>query len=390
MSGMRPRRRVVYVTGTRADYGLMRRTLQEIAAHPGLDLSLFVTGMHLLPAYGETVREIVADGFPIAARHPVHLSGGDGAEMAMAVGDTLTGFVAAVRDAPPDLVLLLGDRGEMLAGAIGALHLGAATVHVHGGERSGTVDEPVRHAVSKLSHYHLTATEQAAERLTRMGEDPWRIRTVGAPGLDDLAERDDLNRQALAESVDLDPARPIAVVVFHPVVQDGPDGARQMRVLLDGLCAAKVQMIIMAPNADAGGSGIAEVAAGVAKANPSTVRQIAHLPRSRYLAWLAAADLLIGNSSSGIIESASLGIPCINLGDRQQARERNSNVTDVPEIAPESVAAAISDVLARGRQAEGSRDQSNIWGDGQAAPRIVRFLVEADLGPAVFRKLNSY
>lgn len=385
MTGAGPLRRVVYVTGTRADYGLMRRTLQEIAAHPGLDLSLFVTGMHLLPQYGETVREIAADGFATSARHPVQLSGDDGAEMAVAVGEILTGFTRTFRTAPPDLVLLLGDRGEMLAGAIGALHLGAATVHVHGGERSGTVDEPVRHAISKLSHYHLTATEQAAQRLARMGEDSWRIRTVGAPGLDDLAARDAMDRKALARDIGLDPARPIAVVMFHPVVQDGPDGGRQMQVLLDALLAADVQMIVLAPNADAGGSAIAAVADAVARANPVTVRQIAHLPRPRYLAWLAAADLLIGNSSSGIIESASLGIPCINLGDRQQARERNANVADVAVIAPEAVAAAIAAALSQGRQ-----DGPNIWGDGQTAPRIAQFIADADLGPAVFRKLNSY
>lgn len=385
MTSVRGLRRIVYVTGTRADYGLMRRTLQEIAAHTDLDLSLFVTGMHLLPQYGETVREIAADGFAIAARHPVQLSGDDGAEMALAVGETLAGFTHAFRDAPPDLVLLLGDRGEMLAGAVGALHLGAATVHVHGGERSGTVDEPVRHAISKLSHYHLTATEQAAERLVRMGEDHWRIHTVGAPGLDDLAARDAMDRTALAQDIGLDPARPVAIVVFHPVVQDGPDGGRQMKVLLDALLAADVQMIVLAPNADAGGSAIAAVADDMMRANPVTVRQVAHLPRSRYLAWLAAADMLIGNSSSGIIESASLGIPCINLGDRQQARERNANVADVAVIEPKAVAAAIAEALVQGRQ-----DWSNIWGDGQTAPRIAQFIAEADLGPAIFRKLNSY
>jgi len=385
MTGTRTRRRVVYVTGTRADYGLMRRTLLTVASHPDLDLGLFVTGMHLIPAYGETVREIEADGLAVAARHPVQLSGDDGAEMAVAVGETLTGFATAFRDAPPDLVLLLGDRGEMLAGAIGALHLGAATVHVHGGERSGTVDEPVRHAISKLSHYHLTATERAAERLVRMGEDAWRIRTVGAPGLDDLAARDDIDRAALAHEIGLDPAGPIAIVLFHPVVQDGPDGGRQMQVLLDALLAADVQMLVMAPNADAGGSAIAAVAGDVARANPATVRQVAHLPRSRYLAWLAAADMLIGNSSSGIIESASLGIPCINLGDRQQARERNANVTDVAVIAPAQVSAAIAAALAQGRQ-----DWPNTWGDGRTAPRIAQFLADADLGPAIFRKLNSY
>ncbi|MDF1734453.1 MAG: UDP-N-acetylglucosamine 2-epimerase [Minwuia sp.] len=385
MTGPAGRRRVVYVTGTRADYGLMRETLRQIDAHPALDLGLFVTGMHLLPAYGETVREIEADGLRIAARCPVELSGSDGGEMALAVAGTLHGLVGAFRHEPPDMVLLLGDRGEMLAGAIGALHLGCATVHVHGGERSGTVDEPVRHAISKLAHFHLTATEQAAARLRRMGEDDWRIRTVGAPGLDDLASRDVVNRAELAQDAGFDAARPIAVAVFHPVVQDGADAARQMQIMLDSLLAVEVQVLALAPNADAGGSGIAEVMQRVGAAHPDQVRLIGHLPRGRYLAWLAAADLLIGNSSSGIIESASLGIPCVNLGDRQMARDRNANVIDVPTIGADAVTAAIATALQQGRQ-----DWPNIWGDGNSAPRIAEFLSGVDLGPAVYRKLNSY
>ncbi|GJL89352.1 MAG: UDP-N,N'-diacetylbacillosamine 2-epimerase (hydrolyzing) [Minwuia thermotolerans] len=385
MSGPVGRRRIVYVTGTRADYGLMRETLRRIDAHPALDLSLFVTGMHLLPAYGETVQEIVADGLSVAARWPVELSGSDGGEMALAVSETLRGFVETFRDAPPDMVLLLGDRGEMLAGAIGALHLGCATVHVHGGERSGTVDEPVRHAISKLAHFHLTATVQAATRLRQMGEDDWRIRTVGAPGLDDLANRDAVDRPVLAEGVGFDPTRPIAVAVFHPVVQDGADAARQMQTMLDSLLAAEVQVLALAPNADAGGSGIADVMQRIGAAHPDQVRLIDHLPRGRYLAWLAAADLLIGNSSSGIIESASLGIPCVNLGDRQMARDRNTNVIDVPDIGAQAVSSAIATALQQGRQ-----HWPNIWGDGRTAPRVATFLAAVDLNPAVFRKLNSY
>lgn len=385
MTGTGARRRVVYVTGTRADYGLMRGTLQQIHADPGLELGLFVTGMHLLPAYGETVTEIEADGLPIIGRCPVVLSGSDGAEMALALSETLRGLVTTMRDDPPDMLLLLGDRGEMLAGAIAGLHLGCACVHIHGGERSGTVDEPVRHAISKLAHFHLTATEQAAARLRQMGEDDWRIHVVGAPGLDGLDGRDATGRAELARDAGFDPDRSMAVAVFHPVVQDGADAARQMQVMLDSLTGAGIQVLALAPNADAGGSGIAAVLRTVAAECPDLVRLVDHLPRFRYLAWLAAADLLIGNSSSGIIESASLGIPCINLGDRQMARDRNSNTIDVPVIQADAVSAAIATALQRGRRFDG-----NIWGDGQSAPRIAAFLAEADLSPAAFRKLNSY
>jgi len=175
------------------------------------------------------------------------------------------------------------------------------------------------------------------------------------------------------------------VAVFHPVVQDGADAARQMRIMLDSLLAAEVQVLVLAPNADAGGSGIADVMREAGAAHPDQVRLIDHLPRPRYLDWLAAADLLIGNSSSGIIESASLGLPCVNLGDRQMARDRNTNVIDVPTIGAQAVTAAIATALQQGRQ-----DWPNIWGDGRTAPRIAAFLAEVDLNPAVLRKLNSY
>ena len=168
-------RRILYLTGTRADFGLMRATLAGIQAHPELKLGLLVTGMHLDPRYGDTVREVEASGLPVVARVPVALGDDDGATMARAIGLELLGAVDALASFHPDLLLLLGDRGEMLAGAIAALHLNIPIVHLHGGELSGTVDEPVRHAISKLAHYHFTATEGARERLIRMGERPEHI-----------------------------------------------------------------------------------------------------------------------------------------------------------------------------------------------------------------------
>ena len=159
-------RRVRYISGTRADFGLMRRTLQAIQDHPALDLSVIATGMHLSPAHGETVREIEAAGLPISARVPFPLQPATGATMARGVGIMIPAFVDALEADRPDILLLLGDRGEMLAGAVAAIHLNIPIAHVCGGERSGTVDEPVRHAVSKLPHLHFTATEEARERLS--------------------------------------------------------------------------------------------------------------------------------------------------------------------------------------------------------------------------------
>lgn len=377
-------RRIVYVSGTRADFGLMRRTLKEIDGRDGLSLSLSVTGMHLSSQYGETVREIEDAGLAIRDRVPVSL-GGSAAEMGAGIGRMTEAFSNSFEADRPDIVLLLGDRGEMLAGAIAGLHAGAAVVHIHGGERSGTIDEPVRHAISKLSHYHLTATEDAAERLRRMGEDGWRIRQVGAPGLDDLDDRDGRDRAALCAGTELDPESRLALVVFHPVVQQAIAAGEQMRSVLAATAAAGIQMLVLSPNADAGGRDIADAIGGFAADAEVALHRETHLERPVYLAWLAAADLIIGNSSSGIIESASLGTPCVNIGDRQNARIRNSNVTDVTSFADTDIRAGIDAALQMG-----SGPFRNLWGDGKTAPRIADFLTEADLGPGVFEKLNAY
>lgn len=382
-------RRVVYVTGTRADFGLMRRTLAEIEGRAGLDLSLVVTGMHLSPGHGRTVSEIEASGFTIRDLVPAeHADDGetdDAGAMSAAIGRLVVALSRSFAAERPDMVLLLGDRGEMLAGAIAALHAGAAGVHIHGGERSGTVDEPVRHAISKLCHLHLAATEDAAERLRRLGEDAWRIRVVGAPGLDDIGARGGRDRAALCAEAGLDPARPVAVVLFHPVVQDAAAGGQQMTAVLAAVAAEGLQMLLLAPNSDAGGVAVRRAADRFAEVSPVALRRETHLSRAAYLDWLAAADLLIGNSSSGVIESASLGIPCVNVGDRQNARLRNPNVFDVPDYRPASLAAGIRQALAAGRG-----EYANLWGDGRTAPRIADFLENADLTPDVFRKLNSY
>lgn len=377
-------RKVTYVTGTRADFGLMKRTLSEIDAHPGLDLSLSITGMHLSPDFGMTVREIEAAGLAIRDRIEIPVGGGS-AEMGAGIGRITSALSDSFRSDGPDVVLLLGDRGEMLAGAIAGLHAGAAVVHIHGGERSGTIDEPVRHAISKLSHFHLTATDDAAERLRRMGEDAWRIRVVGAPGLDDLSARDHRPREALCAEAGLDPAKPMALVVFHPVVQQAGEAGDQMAAILRATSDAGLQMLVLAPNADAGGHAISDTIEQFGNSTSGGFQHETHLERSVYLAWLSAADVMIGNSSSGIIESASLGTPCVNIGDRQSARVRNRNVIDVGGFGESELATGIRSGLQMGQG-----PFENQWGDGQSAPRIARFLAETDLGARTFAKLNSY
>lgn len=375
-------RKVCYVTGTRADYGLMQNTLLAVEAHPQLNLSLLVTGMHLLPAYGETWREIADDGLTIGAKIEVKLTGGSGSEMAIALGEQVIGFTNALKQVQPDLVLLLGDRGEMLAGAISALHLNIPIVHIHGGELSGTVDESIRHAISKLAHYHFTSTEKSRERLIRMGEKSEHIFVTGAPGLDAIYKTKLLDRDSLLTEYGLDNALPFLLVLFHSVVQQADEAANQTLLLLEAVVESEIQSLVIMPNADAGGTAIVEVINDFASVQK--LHTAVHVPRNQFLSLMAYAEVLVGNSSSGIIEAASLGTPVVNIGNRQQCRERNVNVIDVE---PKK-----NDILAALEKAKQYKGQSwdNVYGDGKATERIVNQLTELSLSSEILEKVNAY
>lgn len=375
-------RKVAYISGTRADYGLMEATLRRIAAHPELELELLVTGMHLDPRYGSTVEEIKRAGFRIAASVPTEMRRTTGSEMSRGIATMLAGFTAALERNVPDLVLLLGDRGEMLAAAIAAIHLNIPIVHIHGGERSGTVDEPVRHAISKLSHYHFVATEEARTRLARMGEEEQRIFVVGAPGLVGLATAERRDRAVLAREAGFDPADPLALMVYHPVLQDAESAGAEAAMLLSVLEDRNCQVLALLPNADAGSQAIREVLD--AARSGTRIKVVTHLPRPEFIEWMAAADIMIGNSSSGIIEAATFGTPVVNVGPRQNLRERNANVTDAPTIEA-AIGEAIDATLTGGRFEPG-----NIYGDGQADAHVSDLLARIPLDRNILRKCNAY
>jgi GDP/UDP-N,N'-diacetylbacillosamine 2-epimerase (hydrolysing) len=377
------RRKVCYITGTRADYGLMASTLRSIHADPRLSLSILVTGTHLSAKYGETVKEIEADGLRILARVAVSVELSSGAAMAKGIGAMLQGFVDAMAADPPDLVLLLGDRGEMLAGALAAIHLNIPVAHIHGGERSGTVDEPVRHAISKLSHWHCVATEDARERLIRMGELPERIVVTGAPGLDGLRGLAQHDRKNLCNRVKFDANKKLALFIFHPVLQEAILGGQHAKLILDILVRQQVQVLALMPNSDAGSDAVRESISALAK-DYKDIRVQTHLRRQEFVSWMAACDLMIGNSSSGIIEAATFGTPVLNVGLRQNLRERNANVVDVGMDA-DKLSKAVSDLLRKGRFQPG-----NVYGDGKAALRIVELLASLHLSGDMLLKSNAY
>jgi GDP/UDP-N,N'-diacetylbacillosamine 2-epimerase (hydrolysing) len=382
MADARKPHRLIYLSGTRADFGLMASTLQRIAATPGLALQVAVTGMHLSAAHGETVQDIRATGLPICAEIPLDMATRTPASMALGIADCLRGMTELLAREQPDFLLLLGDRGEMLAGAIAALHVGVPAVHVHGGERSGTVDEPVRHAISKLSAYHFVATQGSRERLVRMGEEENRIFVTGAPGLDGLLELAAMPRDECLRGLGLPEDAEFVLVLFHPVVQQAGQAREQTLALVEALRRLGRPVAWLEPNADAGSRDI--LAALHEAGLPPGSQRLTHVPRELFASAMRHCAVLAGNSSAGIIEAASFGTPVVNIGDRQRLRERNPNVADVPAEAG-AIEAALRAALGHGRW-----PCDNLWGDGRAGERIARLLATLPAGPQLLEKINVY
>lgn len=377
-----PRRKVVYLSGTRADFGLMASTLQDMARR--VDLGIAVTGMHLDPAFGQTLADIEQAGLSIGGRVPMDLGARDAAGMSRALGQCIAGLTDLLAQQRPDLLVLLGDRGEMLAGAIVALHLGIPTVHVHGGERSGTVDEPMRHAISKLCSYHFAATQESADRLARMGEDPARIFVTGAPGLDGLQEAGAMTDAQCRQALGLGPQAEggFVLALFHPVVQQAGDAFGQTAALAQALSRLGLAVAWLDPNSDAGSGDILR-ALDACPLPPGSARA-RHLPREVFCAAMRHCAVMAGNSSAGIIEAASFGTSVVNVGDRQKLRERNANVADVPAQAD-----AILDAL-RAAVAHGRWPCINRYGDGRAGGRIAELVATLPLPRSLLEKTNTY
>lgn len=374
--------RIHYVSGSRADFGLMRRCLIRLHASGRHELGMVLTGQHMSAAHGATAAEVRQSGLPVCHEVPVALHGINGAEMARAMACEISGMTTFWQAEPPDLVLLLGDRGEMVAAALAAVHLGLFVAHIHGGERSGTLDESFRHVISKLAHYHFPATEEAAARLRRMGDDPHAISVIGAPSLVGLTESVIPDRAWLGEHFGLSDSAPAALAILHPVVQEAGAASTQIRCLVETLVGEGYQVLVFRPNSDAGGQAIDRYLDRIDGRHG--VRVVLHVDRGIYLRVLASCDLMIGNSSSGIIESASFGVPCVNLGSRQDDRLRNDNTVECPSFTPDAIRAAIR--TARGL----SGPFVNRWGHGDADQRLLAAIDALDLDLARLKKRNSY
>lgn len=382
-------RRVTVVSGTRADYGLLRWLLYDLSERDDVELSLVVTGAHLDPAFGETWRVIEADGFEIAERVDILLDADGPAAIAGATAAALTGIADAFARLRPDIVVLLGDRYEILAAAQAAMFLAIPVAHIAGGELTeGAIDDAIRHAITKMSHLHFVAARPYADRVIQLGESPGSVFEVGAIGLDNIDRLDLLGRAELEVDLGISLAAPLALCTFHPETLSGSSAAAGVAPLFEALAAQPALRVVFTKgNADAGGRELNDLVDGFCTEHGDRMTAFTSLGQLRYLSMMGVADLVLGNSSSGIVEAPALGTPTVNIGDRQRGRLRAPSVIDCENDA-EAIGAAIRTALSPAFQDLAARRESPFHTAG-ASGAIARTVATHDLGSIIHKHFHD-
>lgn len=374
------RKTICVVTGSRAEYGILKWLIRELADDPDIRLQLVATGMHLMPDFGLTYRAIEADGFTIDRKVEMMLSSDTATGMAKTVGLGVLGFADAFASLQPDAVVVLGDRIEMLAVAQAAFVSGHAVAHISGGEvTEGAIDDAIRHAITKMSLYHFVAAEAYRQRVIQLGESPDRVFNVGDPGLDSMSRLALLDRAALCAQVGLDPARPFFLVTYHPVTLGSEPLEPQMHALLAALDRQPdYQVLLTKPNADAGGRALSGMVDDYARRQPERVIASTSLGQLRYLSAMKHCAAVVGNSSSGIVEAPAMHRPTVNIGTRQDGRLRAASIIDCAADA-DQIGAALERAVSPQFQATVATTTS-LYGQGSASTRIREILKEVPLG----------
>jgi UDP-hydrolysing UDP-N-acetyl-D-glucosamine 2-epimerase len=377
------KQRICVVTGSRAEYGLLYWVLHDLHEDPAIELQLVVTGMHLAPEFGLTVREIENDGFPIARRVEMLLSSDTPGGIAKSIGLGLIGMSDALEQLKPDVVLVLGDRFEILAAAQACLVHNIPLAHVAGGDTTeGAFDESIRHAITKMAQLHFVTNEQAAQRVRQLGEDPRHVLVVGSPGLDHLRRCPLLDRAALEDALGARLGTRNLLVTFHPVTLEGGASEAQFAELLAALDMQDddTALWFTRPNADTGGRAITAALDAWAGPRAGRAHVYTSLGQLRYLSLMAQADAVVGNSSSGLYEAPSFGVATVDIGDRQRGRLAAASVL---RCAPERN--AIAEAIKRAAALD-CAGVINPYGDGRSAARIVQALRNAPPAAELLKK----
>ena len=371
---MMKHRKVCVVTGTRAEYGLLRWVMEEIRESASLELQVIATGMHLSPEFGLTYRDIEADGFRIDRKVEMLLSADTPSAISKSMGVAMIGFADAYDQLRPDLLLLLGDRYEILAAATAALITSVPIAHLHGGETTeGAFDEAIRHSITKMSHLHFVAAEEYRKRVIQLGEHPDRVFQVGGLGIDNIHRLSLLSREALEEALDFSLGERNLLITFHPVTLEQNSSVKQMKELLAALkLQERTKLIFTMPNADTEGRVLFGMIEEFVRQNTERAKAFTSLGQLRYLSCLQHVDAVIGNSSSGLSEAPSFRIGTVNIGDRQQGRLKAESVIDCnPE--QKSILGALQHLYSPAFQQK-LKIILNPYGEGGASKAIVKQL----------------
>ena len=373
------KRTIAVFTGSRADYGLLFWLMKDIQANDHLTLQTLVSGMHLSAKHGDTWRDIEKDGFRIDHRIDLHLDGDQALDITQAVGRGVIQMAQALSEMKPDILVILGDRFEALAAAQAAHFLRIPISHLHGGEiTQGANDDATRHAITKLAHIHGVSTEQHRQRVIQMGEAPHSVHCVGAFGLDAIRRTPLMSRTDLLAALGFDPAMPFAVLTYHPATLGQEDGLNTLHNIFKALDThPRLQVLVTYPNADEGNAAIIEAINQEVLRCPLCIKAFASLGMVKYLSALQHAAFVVGNSSSGLIEAPSFGIPTINVGIRQRGRLQPASVINT-ETDAVAVGRAINQALSTDFS-EFCRSVVNPYGDGHAAQNMLAALQTSSL-----------
>ena len=377
-------RTVLFLTGSRGEYGYILPILQRMRKERALKPHVVATNMHLLPEFGGTLKEFSRDGIPVDETLLMSLAGYTRESMAKSLGVLIQSLVDTYMRVRPDWVLLAGDRGEQLAGAIAASYMQIPVAHVQAGELSGNIDGMARHAITKFAHLHFSSNRDATVRLRKMGEQAFRIREVGAPQLDGLVDSANLSVAKARARYGARGDRPFVLVLQHPVTEEATLSGAHMKTTLEAVRDLDWDAVVIYPNNDAGS---VPVQRAIEDFRAPRIKVERHVSRPLYASLMAASDAMVGNSSSGVLEAPSFGLPAVNLGRRQEGRLQGRNVINAKH-EKSAVQAALRRAVtpAFRKKARGP----NPYGDGRSAERIVRALAETPIDEKLLIKRMTY
>lgn len=384
-------RTVLFVTGNRAEYDILYPVIRAADATGSLKSEIIVTGAHLVSRFGLTVREIEADGVPIVARIDNLLASDSDTGRIKSAAIQLASLVDVISVRRPDFLVVVGDREEALTVSAAGVYLNVPVVHIGGGDTAddANVDNLVRHATTKLAHLHMAASEESAKRILRLGEEPWRVHVVGAPGLDRFVNETHLAPDALWGRLGIEPIdEPFALVIQHPLQPEMDDAFAQMDATLTALEWVGIPTFVLSPNSDPGNSGTVRAIELHAARNPK-LHIYKNLPRNLFVNLMRQASVMVGNSSSGIIEAPLLGLPVVNVGTRQRGREHAGNVTFVSYCVDE-IAAAILRAVTDADYRKRVKTCTTPYGDGSAGQKIAKILAQETDRVRLLAKRNTF